>query len=397
MTPDFKLLFESVPGLYLILTPEFQIVAVSNAYLKATMTKRELILGKNLFEVFPDNPDDPAATGVQNLKISLQNVLRNRQTDTMAVQKYDIQKPLEAGGGFEEKFWSPLNSPVLGANGEILYIIHRVEDVTDFIQTKQREHQHLKTAEALIEKNQRMEAEIYMRSQEVQRTNRELENKNKELESFSHTVAHDLRAPLRSLMGFSHIILEDFGSELSIEAKDYFERIVTSSKRMASLVDGLLNLSRISRTELRWEKVDLSAFANIIVADFQKLAPDRKTSIRIENGLVAQGDGKLIYSVLQNLLDNAWKFTALNPLTEISFGADERTFYVRDNGVGFDMKYAKNLFETFHRLHGENEFPGVGVGLATVRRVIERHGGRIWVKSEPGKGTTFYFTLEREH
>src|SRR5918996_745997 len=144
--PDYQALFESAPGLYLVLTPDLKIVAVSNAYLQATMTKREAILGRSLFDVFPDNPDDPAASGVHNLRTSLQNVLKNRTADVMAVQKYDIRRPESEGGGFEERYWSPMNSPVFGLDGEIINIIHRVEDVTDFIRLKQTEMEQSKLA-----------------------------------------------------------------------------------------------------------------------------------------------------------------------------------------------------------------------------------------------------------
>ena len=170
--PDFQVLFESAPGLYLVLTPALTIVAVSDAYLKATMTKREEILGRGLFEVFPDNPDDPAATGVRNLRVSLDRVLTHRVPDTMAVQKYDIRRPESEGGGFEERYWSPVNSPVLGADGKIAYIIHRVEDVTEFIRLKQEESEQRRITERLQTRAAEMEAEIFRRTQQVQITER---------------------------------------------------------------------------------------------------------------------------------------------------------------------------------------------------------------------------------
>ena len=170
--PDFQVLFESAPGLYLVLTPALTIVAVSDAYLKATMTKREKILGRGLFEVFPDNPDDPAATGVRNLRVSLDRVLTHRVQDNMAVQKYDIRRPESEGGGFEERYWSPVNSPVLGADGKIAYIIHRVEDVTEFIRLKQEESEQRRITERLQTRAAEMEAEIFRRTQQVQITER---------------------------------------------------------------------------------------------------------------------------------------------------------------------------------------------------------------------------------
>lgn len=166
--PDFRALFESAPGLYLVLTPELQIVAVSDAYLRVTMTVREEILGRGLFEVFPDNPVDEGATGVANLRDSLGRVLSERRSDAMAVQKYDIRRPEEEGGGFEVRYWSPVNSPVLGRDGEIAYIIHRVEDVSEFIRLTQRDTEHSQRTEALRDQASRMQAEIYRRAQELQ-------------------------------------------------------------------------------------------------------------------------------------------------------------------------------------------------------------------------------------
>jgi hypothetical protein len=173
-TPDFQALFESAPGLYLVLTPALTIVAVSEAYLKATMTRREKILGRNLFDVFPDNPNDPTSSGVSNLSASLKRVLENRAPDAMAVQKYDIRQPESEGGGFEERYWSPVNSPVLGAKGEVAYIIHRVEDVTEFIRLKQAGSEQGRITETLRTRAGEMEAEIFRRAQQIQEVNNQL-------------------------------------------------------------------------------------------------------------------------------------------------------------------------------------------------------------------------------
>src|SRR5258706_7476896 len=170
--PDFRVLFESAPGLYLVLTPDLHIAAVSNAYLAATMTRREDILGRGLFEVFPDNPDDPAATGVATLRASLERVLAQRVPDAVAVQKYDIRRPESEGGGFEERFWSPVNSPVFDDHGQIAYIIHRVEDVSEFVRLKHHELEQSKLAEQLRTDAGRMESEIYVRAQQIQDANR---------------------------------------------------------------------------------------------------------------------------------------------------------------------------------------------------------------------------------
>ena len=184
--PDFRLLFESAQGLYLVLTPAFKIVAVSDAYLRATMTSRDQILGKDIFDVFPDNPGDPAATGVRTLRSSLENVVRTHRSDSMAVQKYDIRRPESEGGEFEERYWSPMNSPVAGANGDLLYIIHRVEDVTEFIRLKQAGE---KATHALLTRSEQMEAEIFLRARELAETNRQLSEANYELAKLYEQIA----------------------------------------------------------------------------------------------------------------------------------------------------------------------------------------------------------------
>jgi len=247
---EFKTLFESAPGLNLVLLPNLTIVAVSNAYAKATMTVREDILGKGLFEVFPDNPGDADADGVSNLSASLNYVLQHKEAHTMAVQKYDIRRP---DGTFEVRYWSPLNTPVLNQKGEVDYIIHRVEDVTDFIKLKEEDAARNKLTEGLYSRLHQTEIEIFKRSAEIQEINKKLleeisERKkheevvkqlnadlldiNRELESFSYSVSHDLRAPLRAISGFSQILVEDYGKQLDGEAHRIINTIVGNAQKM---------------------------------------------------------------------------------------------------------------------------------------------------------------------
>ena len=395
--PDFRLLFEGAPGLYLVLTPDLKIVAVSDAYLRATMTKRAEIIGRALFDVFPDNPDDPAATGVANLRASLDRVRAQRVPDTMAVQKYDIRRPESEGGGFEERFWSPTNSPVLDANGELAYIIHRVEDVTEFVRLKT-------IGSELGTRAEQMEAEVYLRAQEVAEANRHLaqlaarlETSNQELESFSYSISHDLRAPLRVIDGFSLALLEDHGKSLPPEGQDLLTRVRQQAQRMAQLIDDLLEFSRLGRKPLDVASVDLAALARTVVQDLGQAITDRKVDVTVGQLPPTMGDRALLRQVLTNLIGNAFKFTRQRPDARIEVGSrddnGERVYYVKDNGAGFDMKYASKLFGVFQRLHPATDYEGTGVGLALVQRIIHRHGGRVWGEGRQNEGATFSFTL----
>src|SRR5262249_19812354 len=226
-----------------------------------------------------------------------------------------------------------------------------------------------------------------------QRT-RQLEDTNHELEAFSYSVAHDLRAPLRGVSGFSKILLEDHAGQLDSEAASYLTRIQANVRRMTGLIDALLGLSRLSRGELQLRPVDLTAVARSVIAQLAAAEPSRVVETSVEEGLAATADARLVRTLLENLIGNAWKFTGKSAAPEIAVGiTDGRTFFVRDNGAGFDLVTAGKLFAPFERLHNADEFPGTGIGLATVQRIVHRHGGKIWVKAKVDAGATFFFTL----
>jgi light-regulated signal transduction histidine kinase (bacteriophytochrome) len=226
------------------------------------------------------------------------------------------------------------------------------------------------------------------------------EGANLELEAFSYSVAHDLRAPLRSIDGFSQALLEDCADQLDAEGTRYLKHVREAAQQMGELIDGLLNLSRVTRAELRHELVDMSELARAVMQRLRESQPDREADFAVEDGLIAQGDPRLLDVVLTNLLSNAWKFTRNRSSARIEFtvktDANPTIYLVRDNGAGFDAKYVDKLFGVFQRLHTTHEFEGTGIGLATVRRIIVRHGGRIWAEGEVDKGATFYFTLQGE-
>ena len=230
----------------------------------------------------------------------------------------------------------------------------------------------------------------------------QLNTANKELEAFSYSVSHDLRTPLRSIDGFSQALLDDNSDHLDPEGKDHLHRIRAATQRMGHLIDDLLNLAHVTRTPMHHEAVDLSALVKRIAAELRSEKPERIVRIDIQPGLITQGDPSLLRVLLENLLSNAWKFTGKTESAHIELGkatqtAIEQTFFIRDNGAGFDMSYVENLFGAFQRLHNASEFPGTGIGLATAQRIVSRHGGRISAEGIVGKGAVFYFTLPIIH
>ena len=248
-----------------------------------------------------------------------------------------------------------------------------------------------------ITDRKRVEAGIQRLNEALAQRSAELEATNQELEAFAYSVSHDLRAPLRSIDGFSQALMEDHLERLDAEGRDYLRRVQAAAGRMGELIEGLLGLARLARHEIYRESVDLSSLAACVAQNLRQSDPSRQVAFSISEGARAEGDRQLLEIALQNLLANAWKFTSKQPAARIEFGVREENgptiFFVRDNGAGFDMAYAANLFGPFQRLHTQEEFQGHGIGLATVQRVIRRHGGHIWAEGEVGRGATFWFTL----
>lgn len=246
--------------------------------------------------------------------------------------------------------------------------------------------------------------------EEVFQLNRELENRvaertmlleaaNKELEAFSYSVSHDLRAPLRGIDGFSHAILEDYSEKMEEGCRNYLNRIRAASQRMAQLIDDMLKLSRVTRSEMHNETVDLSGICRSIAGELMKIQPGRSIEFVIAPDITVKGDSRLLHIAFENLLGNAWKFTGKKGNARIEFGSAHEDghvkYFIRDNGVGYDMAYADKLFGAFQRLHSADEFPGTGIGLATVQRIVNRHGGRVWAEGRVDGGAVFYFTLQQ--
>jgi PAS domain S-box-containing protein len=293
--------------------------------------------------------------------------------------QFDESYPNGIGGSL--RTYSSVKFPVRDNDGQAYAICGISTDITERI--------------AAEEKVRKLNADLEIR---VRERTADIDAATRELDAFAYSVSHDLRAPLRSLNGFSQALLEDFSDVLDDTGKDYLRRIHRSVRTMGQMIDSLLNLSRATRAELNRRAIDLSALTGEIAAELSAADPGRDVTVQIADNLRCSGDPQLLRLVLRNLLGNARKFSAKTPCARIDVGQvaidGEDVFFVRDNGAGFDMRYASKLFSAFQRLHSAADFEGTGVGLATVQRIVSRHGGRIYAEAEPGKGATFYFTLQ---
>ncbi len=385
--PMFQSLFEALPGLFLVLLPNLKIVAASDAYLQATYTRREDIVGRKFGEAFPPNPRDPTGTA-SILRASLDRVHQSGISDSPGIQKYDVRRP---DGSFEVRYWSIINAPIKDPTGKIAYVVHRIENVTDYVQQKRAAAQpHAPAAY--------MEAEVFQTTQRVQDANRQLAAANAELAAFSYSISHDLRAPLRHIQGYAEMLVNATAGTLPDAAQRCVDTIVAASIEMGRMIDGLIAYSRAGREELQQSVVDLDALVRAVIADQEMAAQGRNIGWSISPLPAVRGDASALRQVFANLIGNAVKYTRLRDRAEIEVGQDgeehgRKIYFVRDNGVGFDMNHADNLFGVFRRLHRADEFEGTGIGLAIVQRVINRHGGRIWPDAAVGRGATFYFTL----
>lgn len=340
---------------------------VNRRYEELFGVKRQEIVGMTDFDLFP--PEVAADFRANDLKALASGA---------AIQAEEAA-PHEDG----PHTYITVKYPLTDAAGRAYAICGISTDITD-----------LKRAE---EQAKRLNAGLESR---VRERTAELEASTRELDAFAYSVSHDLRAPLRAVAGFSELLLEDYGSSLDATGRDYLARVVSATSRMSRLIDDLLTLSRATRAELSWRPVDLSAIAQRILADLRASDPeaDRPMELIVEDGLRATGDPALLELALQNLIANAWKFTAKQDKALIHIGADRlpdgtNSFFIRDTGAGFDMRYADKLFVPFQRLHSRDDFAGSGIGLAIVGRIITRHGGRIWAEGHPERGAVFRFVL----
>jgi signal transduction histidine kinase len=378
---DFKKLFEQSPGLYLILSTDLHIVAATDNYLAATLTKRDVITGMYLFDVFPDNPADPETRAVDTMSASIKRVFDTKNADSFSIQRHDVRSETPDGTIFVEKYWRPTNIPLFNEQGEIKYILHTVDDVTEFVKLQKKGEldydRHVKHLEAVNEK---------------------LLHANQELEQLVYAASHDLQEPLRTVMNYITLLNEDYLAQLDETADRYLHNIERSTGKMQNLIKDLLDYSRIGRM-LVVDEINTIKVVEEVISELQASIDESGALIKLNNLPVIRGDEVKIRQLFLNLLSNAIKFRNKDVTPEIMITCkDEGSafhFTISDNGIGIEEKFITKLFVIFQRLHTDKEYKGTGIGLAICKKIVLLHHGKIWIDSIPGVGTSFHFTLPK--
>jgi len=390
--PDFRALFHASPAPHLVVRPpELTIIAVNDAYLRATMTSREAILGRGLFDVFPDNPDDPDADGVRNLRASLERVIASRRPDRMAVQKYDIARSASDGGGFEPRWWNPLNTPVLGPDGTITSIIHWVEDVTDLYHAR-AEGQQLDRL-LLAERAALAEA---------REARAELDAANRAKSDFLTVMSHELRTPLNAIAGYAELMELGIRGPVTMQQRDDLRRIQASQQHLLGLINQVLNYAKLEAGTVQYDIADvpIDDVVSAAVGLIEPQAGAKGLTLRLparRSAIAVRADADKVRQIMLNLLSNAVKYTSRGG--EIAIASRKTGEHVRvsvrDTGLGVPADKLKVIFEPFVQVGRALNRPGegTGLGLAISRDLARWMGGDLTVESELGKGSTFTLTL----
>jgi signal transduction histidine kinase/CheY-like chemotaxis protein len=393
-TPDFRALFDTTPGNYLVLGPGLMIVEVNDAYLRATLTQREDIIGCPLFEVFPDNPGDVAADGVRNLRASLERVLRHKRPDAMAVQKYDIPRPAVEGGGFEERYWSPLNTPVLDANGEVAWIIHRVEDVTDLVRLRTADAARDRLAieqQLVIDRLREANAALARETEERRRAEKRAEEATRSKSKFLAAASHDIRQPVQSLLLFFDILKPDVAAK-GQEALNHLGRGLDA---LRDLLDSLLDISRLDAGAVQptVEDFPVGQVVEQIGAAYAPVAAAKGLELHVAGCLTAvRSDRTLLGRMVRNLVENALRYTEIGRIGIECHEVDGGLLIeVHDTGIGIPPEHLDRIWEEFHQVGNpeRDRNRGLGLGLAIVQRLSGVLGHRVEVRSTPGEGSVF--------
>jgi len=367
--------------------------------IKISEEKFRQLFENSLDAIFWANPETKVIINCNNaaeilLEKERSEIIGKHQTSIHPTEKADLykemfQKHTDENGSFDEAVILTKTGKIIPVDISASVVVVGGEQIMQGIFRNITDQK--KAEEDLRKLNEELEFRV------IDRTNK-LQELNKEMEAFAYSISHDLRAPLRGINGFSNILLKDYLESLDEKGKDYLKRIGKATQHMDDLIQHLLELPKISRTDLKLVNVNLSNIVNEILTRFHIDEPERITKFKIEKDLIVNGDESLLKVMLENLIENAWKFSKKKPKTEISFGIAKeidngRVYFVKDHGIGFDMKYVEKLFLPFQRLHSEKEYQGTGIGLATVQRILKKHDGKVWAESQPLNGTTIYFTL----
>lgn len=383
--------------------PDFTVIQANDAYLKMLDVKKDQLIGRKLIEGLAGNPDHPETRNIDSLTISFKQIINTGEEHALNFEGYrtSADKP----DRINKRHYKSRNAPLLNDKGEVEYIIRVIEEVSDESTEKwiagsgNENGRHVKNNH---KSNKFRELNIQLKK-EVETLKRQLENANTELESFSYSVSHDLKTPLRIVNGYTNLLLEEYQGRLDEEGKQYLAIVNRQVSQMDMLLDDLLAFSRLSQKEITGKVFPMKILVNECVEKVMENSSGGSPEFVVKDLPNVAGSPELLRQVWLNLIGNAVKFRKENQKNQIVIGSkpdkkkDQIIYYIKDNGIGFNMKYADRLFGVFQRLHNDNEYEGSGVGLAKVRRIVSRYGGTVWVKSEVDKGSTFYFSMPDNH